>query len=422
MSSREPIVILGAGLAGLSFACALLEHGVPDRIVILERRDGVPSAGSWCTWATEPLRFAELARRSWDRWSIVSDGTRATARSPEHPLLLLEAPTVLDAARERLLAAAQVELRTGVEVLGLSERADAVSIHTSAGTVVADHVFDARGQAPTGACEPAERSGGIELRQSFLGWTVAFDDPTLSAQEATLMAFDGADAEGLAFHNVLPLDARTALIRHARLAATAPGPAHHRARLTALLTDLASGGGWRVLAEERGELAMTTRAFPAHRGPRIHTLGAAAGAVRPSSGYAFSRIQRHSTEMARALVAGARSGAARWPERVGPAHLAGLDAIFLHALAAEPQRFPEIFLEMARRVPGTGFARFMTDMSSPLEEARMIAALPKEPFLAAALRAGVPGRELVTNRMPGPRPRRQRQARPRSLHLAGGAQ
>ena len=418
MSTREPIAILGAGLAGLSFACALLEQGVRDPIIILERRREIAVPGSWCTWATEPLRFAELARRSWSRWSIAADGTRATAASTEHPLLLLEAPTVLGAACERLLAAPQVELHTGVEVHEVHDAGEGGEIRTSTGTFAAAHVFDALGLAsPLLHARPAA-PGTFELVQSFLGWTVEAEAPVFAAGEATLMAFDGARPRGLSFHNVLPLDAHTALIRHASVAPEATRPEAHRARLEAHLGTLAPATAWRVLAEEVGELSMSTRTFPAHHGPRIHTLGAAAGAVRPSSGYAFSRIQRHSTEMARALARGARSGAVSWPERVGPTRLAGLDAIFLHALAAEPERFPQIFLEMARRVPGSSFARFMTDVSTPLEEARMIAALPKEPFIAAALRAGIPRRELVAARLPGrpgPRPR------PRSPHLAWGA-
>jgi len=44
---------------------------------------------------------------------------------------------------------------------------------------------------------------------------------------------------------------------------------------------------------------------------------------------------------------------------------------------------------MAQRVPGDVFARFMSDASSPTDEARIIAALPKRPFMSAALRSGV---------------------------------
>jgi lycopene beta-cyclase len=38
-------------------------------------------------------------------------------------------------------------------------------------------------------------------------------------------------------------------------------------------------------------------------------------------------------------------------------------------------------------VPGDVFARFMTDLSTPAEDARVIAALPKAPFLAALARS-----------------------------------
>lgn len=128
---------------------------------------------------------------------------------------------------------------------------------------------------------------------------------------------------------------------------------------------------------------MTTRRFPLSHGPHVHAVGAAAGAIRPSSGYAFSRIQRHCSQVARAH---ARSS--RFPTRLAPGRRPALDAIFLRALDAEPERFPEVFLRLAAGVPGDVFARFMTDETTLAQDARVIAALPKGLFLSALCRAG----------------------------------
>ena len=78
-----------------------------------------------------------------------------------------------------------------------------------------------------------------------------------------------------------------------------------------------------------------TDAPPAARpDPRVHAIGTVAGAVRPSSGFAFARIQRHCRAIAQAVAAGAEP-----PGRVGSARAALLDRVFLRALRADPAAF-----------------------------------------------------------------------------------
>jgi lycopene beta-cyclase len=126
---------------------------------------------------------------------------------------------------------------------------------------------------------------------------------------------------------------------------------------------------------------MTDRAFRASHGPGVHVVGTGAGAVRPSSGYAFARIQRHCRAVAEAIAAGTDP-----PSRAGPARLAAMDRVFLQALRDDPGAFPERFRAMVDGTSSEAFARFMDDAGTVADELRMVAALPKLPFLAAAAR------------------------------------
>jgi lycopene beta-cyclase len=60
-----------------------------------------------------------------------------------------------------------------------------------------------------------------------------------------------------------------------------------------------------------------------------------------------------------------------------------MDAVFLCALAVNPERAPEFFMRLAGAVPGAAFARFMTDSAGPRDLLRVITALPPGPFLRA---------------------------------------
>jgi lycopene beta-cyclase len=378
------MVILGAGLAGLSLACALLEEGVSEPIVLIDRRTRWERDRTWCTWASETTSFAELAGHRWTAWRIAAHGHEAVARSSRHPYLHLDSRDVYEDALDRLARARNVELRSGEAVLEVRGDGESPSVSTTAGTIEASAIFDALGTAsPLLRRQPP---GEIELAQSFLGWEVELEAPAFDPGVATLMDFRADDHGGLRFIYVLPFSATRALIEDTSIGVRWPTPAERRRVLETELREHWGARDWRVVHEERGRVMMTNRTFALHHGSHIHAVGTAAGAVRPSSGYAFTRIQRHCSRLARAIAANEPL-----PTRLGPSRLARLDAIFLAALVAEPERFPEIFLRLGARVSGDVFARFMTDASTPADEALIIGALPKRPFVAAAVRSASSG-------------------------------
>lgn len=70
-----------------------------------------------------------------------------------------------------------------------------------------------------------------------------------------------------------------------------------------------------------------------------------------------------------------------------------MDQIFLQALTSNMARSPDDFSQIARALDGTGFARFMSDQSSPADWARVIAGLPKMRYLKATMK-------VLSNRRP----------------------
>jgi lycopene beta-cyclase len=392
------IAILGAGLAGLSLACALLEEGVDVPITLIDRRRAWGSDRTWCTWQTTPMGFTELADAQWSRWTVRAGTASATGHSARYPYIHLDSAAVYRAALTRLRHAPHVELRHPVMVHGLKERRAGVRVLTSEGALDAGLVFDALG--PHSPLLPSRREPDVALAQTFVGWEVETETAAFDPATATLMDFRPC-ADGLRFLYVLPFSAHRALVEDTSVAR---GTVPVGARREALRAELAARLGaspYRLIREERGLVPMTLADFPLRRGERTWAVGAAGGAIRPSSGYAFSRTQQHVSAVARAIAQGAPL-----PERIGAERTRVLDTIFLHALDAEPARFPAIFARMVQSVPGEIFARFMTDVSSPADDARLIAALPKAPFLAAALRSGQAhaARWVLPDRMPAEAP------------------
>ncbi len=376
----RPIVILGAGLAGLSLADALLDAGVRRPVVLVDRRRTWDRDRTWCTWETGPLRFGELATARWWSWRTRRGEDEAIARTGRHPYIHLDSRIVYEAALDRLSRAPEMEIRTGERVLSVDGTAGRPEVRTSRETFEAHAVIDAMG--PHSVLLRARPPGEVELSQRFLGWEVEVDAPVFDPATATLMDFLLPDEDGLNFLYVLPFSATHALIEHTSIGTGGPPDERRRAILADELGYRLALGDWEVVREERGRIPMTTFHFPVSRGRHVHAVGAAAGAIRPSSGYAFSRTQRHVAGVATALVADRPP-----PADVAPTRLALLDRVFLTALAGRPDGGEELLWSLARSVGPDPFARFMTDVADRRDEARIVAAMPTRPMARAALAA-----------------------------------
>ncbi len=372
-------MVLGAGLAGLTLAHALVREGLRAPIVIIDRRREHVRDRTWCWWDVAPTPYTALASRRWASWRVVRAGREAVQTSTAHPYLYLDASRFYELVLTALAAAPQVELRLGESVHAVEQAGTFPVVTTSRGRVEADRVFDAlAGGSPLLRGRPR---GTVELAQVFLGLEVETDRPAFDPGVATLMDFGPAAADEVRFTYVLPFSSTRALVEDTSLGGPARSRAARREGVAAWL-DRTPARGWTVCHEEHGRIPMTTHRFALHHGPRVHAVGTAAGAVRPSSGYAFMRTQAHCSAVARAVVRGEPL-----PHALAPARQTLLDAVFLRALRERPSAFPRYFELLLRRTSAGAFARFMSDASTPADEARVIAALPKTPFLLAAGKA-----------------------------------
>ena len=116
---------------------------------------------------------------------------------------------------------------------------------------------------------------------------------------------------------------------------------------------------------------------------RIIPWGTTAGAVRASSGYAFSRIQAAAARMAAAWQnTGRPDPAAAHGSRL----LDWMDRVFLRAMSNRPEQVPEYFIRLFKHVPPDALVRFLESEPRLTDILQVMRALPPGPFLRAALR------------------------------------
>ena len=381
---RYAYVILGAGCAGLSLCYYLLERGVREPVLILDTKERFEDDRTWCFWDVEPTPFSYLAVKSWSSWSVHAEGRNIVHTTGRHPYVCLPAADFYRHALARIAAHDNVTVRLGEKVEGYEDLADGVLVRTSGGTYQADYAFDGRGLPPGSQAFEEARAGSLWVSQQFLGLRLRTGRPVFDPSVCTLMDFSVSQKRGLRFVYVLPFGEREALVENVYLSETRVSPQEHRMEISAYLGERygLSLEDYAVDGEERGHIPMSDFTFPRRPGERVYSVGMLGGETRPSTGYTFLRIQRYCRSLAADLT-----GPGATAEKVHPRRYDLLDGIFLRFVRERPEDCPGVYARMFAGVPPDPLVRFLTERSTYRDEARLVAALPKRPFLKLAGRA-----------------------------------
>jgi lycopene beta-cyclase len=279
----------------------------------------------------------------------------------------------------QLSTSPHVTFLSGVSVESIEELPDFTAVHFSDGRrIESSWVVDSR----------PPQNDNAPWRQIFRGLELHAPEAKLDNATVVLMDFQSAGPEGIRFFYVLPLDEHTALVEDTWLVPREKSPAFSDDQILEYARQNLSATAWQIRHREEGNLPMSPPSVSSalsevKKHPRIIPWGTAAGAVRASSGYAFSRIQRASERMAH-----------HWSQHGRPdpniTHesplLAWMDRVFLRVMDRHPERVPEFFTRMFDRVPPEALVRFLESEPRPADILRVMCALPPAPFLAAALR------------------------------------
>ncbi len=366
---------MGAGCAGLSLAASLGAAQTPGTVLLLEPRTSYIRDRTWCFWNTEEHLFSSAISHRWESWRV-SRGERAVVRrSDRYQYCHIAGDDFYAQGLRAVERAPGQELCQGVSVHSVEPQASGlVRVETNSGGLLAREVFDSR---PAVGCSPPL------LVQRFLGWHVRAARPCFDARTVELMRFLPSDRPGrVRFLYLLPFSPTEALVEMTYLDAPDLPEPFAEDELKSWLEE--NAGNWEVVYTERGALPMT----PAGRQPggldhdpeHVHAIGVRGGRLKPSSGYGFLRIQRHSRAIARALAAGTPA-----PRTAEPQRYSLLDAVFLRALrTGDPA---ELFLAMFAGANPDALVRFLGEASPMSETLRVAWSLPKLPMLGAALRS-----------------------------------
>jgi len=378
-------IVAGGGLAGLSLLVTLIDEHLLDgkRVLLLENQLAPRTERTWCYWDRQDASGsfpAMLSRHSWKAGLFSSKFF-----SLPFDLSPLEYYCVTGAdfyayALDKISAQREIQIRNET-VKSLKNEGD-YALVIARNTYQANWAFSSI--LPRAL---AEQAGRHYLLQHFKGWWVNMDEPVFDDKTASLFDFNclpnSADLSGgNTFVYILPINSKFALVEYTIFSASLARKEEYDAGLSEYLSARYPGKSYSIRSTEEGLIPMTNHNFVQQKGHIVY-LGTAGGQTKPSSGFTFKFVQKHSERIALALKS---SGKPVVSPHKSTRRFSFYDSVFLRILKEGSLSAEEIFARLFSRNPAALVFRFLDNDTSLAEEIKLMRSLQIGVFTLAAVK------------------------------------
>ncbi len=232
-------------------------------------------------------------------------------------------------------------------------------------------VFDSR---PPKYLPP--KNDDTHLLQSFIGYVITTDDPILNTNCMDLMDFNVDQLGATQFMYVLPLGEGKMLVELTRFGIEAITQKEANSVLDLYITQ--RFGNYQILDIEIGCIPMSTADISVESLPGVIAIGGRAGAVKPSTGYAFKNMFSHGERLADSLKRNIKPAVITDSSR-----FRFYDRLLLLILTKQPSQGKPIFEALFKKNEIKNVFQFLDEKTTLIQDIRIFLTLPIKPFLKA---------------------------------------
>ncbi|MEL7020908.1 MAG: lycopene cyclase family protein, partial [Bacteroidota bacterium] len=221
-----------------------------------------------------------------------------------------------------------------------------------------------------------------QVRQHFKGWIIRSSQPAFDPNVATFMDFRIEQKGETRFVYVLPQNEYEAMVEGTIFSNQLLTDAAYDKINADYIQKYLGIDEYEILEEETGQIPMTDFPFKRHYDKRIINIGTTGGLVKPSSGYAFVRIQEHASAIVQALQKGhAPLLTPNWYRQ----RFRFYDAILLNVILQDRLTAKTVFTELFKHNSVASIFNFLNEKNKNFSEFSLMWTLPKLPFIQALL-------------------------------------
>lgn len=371
-------VLVGGGAAGLSLAYHIAQEPrlADKRVLLIEPEAKDQNDRTWSYWADAPGLFDGLAIGEWDKIAFRSPGFEQIFDLGQYRYRTIRGLDFYQFVHRALAARpAQFTVLRG-RVSQLEDILTGVRVRTESGEeYAAGYAFDSR--PPRITPQPEKYRYQV---QHFVGWEIETTRDVFDPAVLEFMDFRGAQHHEARFIYVLPFGPRCALVEYTLFSAQPLAKLEYEKHIIDYLHNTLglAAADYRVEAVEVGAIPMTDHPLPARVGQHIINLGTRAGRAKPSTGYAFRRIQAQSARVVAALAATGQPPADptgdKWQFRL-------FDTLLLDIMQRRGETTRDIFRQLFERNPVGRILRFLDEKTGWADNLRIMNSVSPGPFM-----------------------------------------
>lgn len=374
MDKHYDLVIIGGGCAGLSLASKLSEYGdKAPKVLIIEQRKNYTNDRTWCFWDIAHPEYQSLVNHAWSAFEVANQQRVHQFDCSQHQYLMLESQHFYEASMTKIESNPNIQFMFGVKLPSEPIKTEqGWHIKTKHCELTAIKVIDTR---------PSKKMSNEDsvLWQSFVGYEIQTQSDCFLPEKMLLMDFDQNFKSGLGFIYILPTSEKQALIEYTVFSENIIPKQQLITRLKKSIAQKINHQPYEILRVEHGTLPMGYQLAKQHKALNYLHAGLFSGAARPSSGYAFQRIQSWAKKCAQAIVTEHKLIA--FPKDRLLQSL--MDGLFLNVIKNNPSRAASLFEALFKHCDLKTVVKFMSDQATLRDYFRIIKALPPAPFIQA---------------------------------------
>jgi lycopene beta-cyclase len=369
-------LIVGGGAAGLSLAYHLAQEPrlANKKVLLIEPEAKSQNDRTWSFWADEPSLFDGIVAHEWEKIAFRSPGFERVIDLEHYRYKTINGLDYYRFVQQALADNQQFTFVRG-EITGIIDTSVGVQATTATGSYTARYAFDSRPPNLEKLKRPEKHR---YLLQHFVGWEVETETDVFDPTTMEFMDFRGPQHHEARFIYVLPYTPRKALVEYTLFSETTLPKAEYEAAIREYLSTTLNLKTYRVLAEEVGAIPMTDHPLAARAGQHIVNIGTRGGRAKPSTGYAFKRIQQHSARLVAALAETGHLPADlngdKWQFRL-------FDTLLLDIMKRRGETTRDIFQQLFERNPIERIFRFLDEQTSWADNFRVMNSVAPGPFM-----------------------------------------
>lgn len=376
--STFDVIIAGAGASGLSLAWHLSNEDHDLSIALIDKSFNPKNDKTWCFWDDSAILDPSILHFQWETIELRKNDTRVSQKLNTHHYNCIRSNRYQEFILKKIKSDKRIHLiESGIT--GLTSNENHAILSTRNGEFLAKYLFPSFNNQPD---QNLIHSKANYLRQHFLGWDIKTNSDVFDPTVATLMDFNVDQNEGFTFVYVLPFSAREALIEITYFTGNVLPQKKYETSLNSYLlknwgisnsNNSKQASSFNVTRSEFGVIPMIDIPYSSEKRDRIYPIGISGGLPKASTGYTFSRIQKDSKRISKALLDRTLSK----NKSMSPLRYKYYDLLILHLLRVNPAHVTDIFMQLFKSNDFDTMFDFLDENLTIPEELKIMSTVPR---------------------------------------------